>query len=94
VPLRGLKRRSNLIGGTAPRGTRDCRSFVTPDSDPGSVCPGPGGTANTGMTTGGGHPIEDCFGLSLRNDIIDLPHNDLLGRHFAIMEPGGMGVHP
>jgi len=28
--------RSNLIGGTVPRGTRDCRPFVTPDSDPGS----------------------------------------------------------
>jgi nitrite reductase/ring-hydroxylating ferredoxin subunit len=26
----------NLIRGTVPRGIRDCRSFVTPDSDPGS----------------------------------------------------------
>ena len=40
LSLRGVKsrvpRESNLIGGTVPRRTRDCRSFVTPDFDPGS----------------------------------------------------------
>jgi|GEM_PF-5893302 len=36
LSLRGVKRRSNLIGGTVPRKSRDCRSSVTADSDHGS----------------------------------------------------------
>jgi hypothetical protein len=35
LSLRGVKRRSNLIGGTVPRGTGDCRSSATPGFDPG-----------------------------------------------------------
>jgi len=31
-----VARESNFIGETVPRGTRDFRTFVTPDSDPGA----------------------------------------------------------
>ena len=52
-----------------------CRSFVTPDSDPGSSLD----SAYAGMTTGA-TPIlrEIASGLRPRNDSIDLPRNAFL----------------
>jgi len=55
-----------LIGGTVPRGTRDCRSLVTPDSDPGSSLSRASRDRVRGNDDGqDAHPTEDCFGLGL-----------------------------
>jgi hypothetical protein len=61
VSLLGVKSRetieSIIDSGTVPRGTRDCRLVVTPDSDPGPVWI----PACAGMTTGGTPVTGDCF---------------------------------
>jgi hypothetical protein len=61
LSLRGVKRRSNFMAGTFPRKMRDCRSFVTPDSDPGSSLDSRVRGNDDGRDA---YSTGDCFGLA------------------------------